>query len=185
MRTVAALGLALVLGAWTSFASAIELAWKPDSAAGKPAPSAAPVITLGRPIPIASPSPTDDAASTAGLVPVSYAAADPSLGSPICTLESPRPLVRLQAPDAAIPSPPSPFPGGPPCGPAGEEAYNCGVVGPKRGFFAGCWDHCKEWAHGVPGSVTGIFQPGPGRGIFQSDHKYDDKFISPVSDPFH
>src|SRR5262249_34647372 len=88
----------------------------------------------------------------------------------------------LQAPVPPAPPPASPF------GPGGQDAYDCGVTGAKSGgFFGRCWDGMKEWFHGVPKSVNGAFQQGPGGhgGIFHSDHCYDDKLISPLSNPFY
>ncbi len=101
-----------------------------------------------------------------------------------------RPTVRAQAADIP-PPPPPPVSGGPFGGPgaavgkAGEEAYNCGVVTgqPGGGFFHNFWDNCKQWWADTSRGVGGAFQPGPGHGIFQSDHHFD-SFISPVSNPF-
>jgi hypothetical protein len=79
-----------------------------------------------------------------------------------------------------------PFPGGLP---GGEEPYNCGVVAKEgdkgifHGFFSHCWDDTKKWCQNLPSELSGAFQPGAGRAIFQSDHKFDN-FISPLSNPF-
>jgi hypothetical protein len=72
--------------------------------------------------------------------------------------------------------------------PGGEEAYNCGVVAKEQtgifgGFFSKWWDDTKKWCENVPSSLGGIFQPGAGKAIFQSDHAFDG-FISPLTNPF-
>src|SRR2546423_1125115 len=156
MHAVVKMGLALGLALGIAQARAQAPAWRPAEA-GK----AAPVITLGRPVPLDAPP----------AIPTAY--------TPSIELGTPRPLVRAQSAELQPPIPPPPPPTAFPAGaPGAEEAYNCGVAtGAKGGggLFSRCWDGCKEWFHGVPGSVQGIFQQGTtGQGIFQSDHRYDD-----------
>ncbi|MBM4069833.1 MAG: transporter [Planctomycetes bacterium] len=54
----------------------------------------------------------------------------------------------------------------------------------RAGLFGGAWDRTKEFVGGAPGAVTGIFQPGPDRKLFQTDHRFD-AFAAPVSFPFY
>src|SRR5438067_876011 len=140
MHAVVKMGLALGLALGVAHAHAQE--WRPAEASK---PATAPMITLGRPIPLDEP-PVTPAAYTAPLA-----------------LGTPRPLVRAQSAELQPPLPPPPptaFPAG---APGAEEAYNCGVAtgatGAKHGggLFSRCWDGCREWFQGVPGSVQGVF----------------------------
>lgn len=161
------------------------------------------IVQLGRPEPI---SPDGDVSGVSPTV--------ARLGAPAHGVSSGQRIVRGQGPDAPPPAPPPlPPPAPPPSGVVGvpgivppppppppgadvpllapldkEEAYNCGIVTRETSrfgnFFGRAWDNTKEFVGGVPGAVTGIFQPGPDRRLFQTDHRFD-AFAAPVSFPFY
>jgi hypothetical protein len=167
----------LVLMALGMAARAEVTPWGMPTPAGQTA-DAVP-IRLGQPVPIAAPEDQT-----------------PPVSDPPPYQGHASPIIRCQSPDAppvAPPPPPPPPPGGgvPPFPgglPAGEEAYNCGVVAKEDkgifgGFFSHCWDDTKKWCQNLPNELSGAFQPGAGRAMFQSDHKFDN-FISPLTNPF-
>ncbi len=170
------LAMGIVSLAWLTVAARAEvIPWGSPASANQTA-DAVP-IRLGRPVPIAAP--TDDVAPPAEQPP---------------PLSHASPIIRGQSPDIppVAPPPPPPPPGGgvPPFPgglPGGEEPYNCGVVAKDKpasgGFFSKCWDNTKKWFEDVPSSLGGVFQPGAGKAIFQSDHKFD-AFTSPLTNPF-
>ncbi|HMF19449.1 MAG TPA: transporter [Gemmataceae bacterium] len=176
MRSLA-MGL-LSLMSLTMAARAEVAPWGMQAAPANEAADAVP-IRLGRPVPIAAPQEETPAPP----MPAFHS----SYASPIIRGQSP------DVPPVAPPPPPPPPPGGgvPPFPgglPGGEEPYNCGVVAKEskgifHGFFSQCWDDTKKWCQNLPSELSGAFQPGAGRGIFQSDHKFDN-FISPLTNPF-
>jgi len=123
-----------------------------------------PVVKAGRPIPFEPALPTirlQNSESEASAV----------------SLRQPQPVFRGQGP------PPPPLP--PTTATlSGDEAFNCGVVPHENSgnFFSDCWGRCCDMCRGF--SVTGIFQPGPDRGVFQSDQEFKN-FSSPVTNPFY
>src|SRR5579859_8240080 len=166
------LAMSMAMLTWLAAAACAEVAPWGTSALSNQAADAVP-IRLGRPVPIAGPQ--DDASSNPEQsVPISHA-------SPIIRCQSPAPPPPPPPPSGGVP----PFPGSLP---GGEEAYNCGVVAKEShgifgGFFSRVWDDTKKWCEDVPSSLAGAFQPGAGRAIFQSDHKFD-SFTSPLTNPF-
>lgn len=107
-------------------------------------------------------------------------------------------IVRAQGPEMAplTPSPPPPPPPPPPGAaspfpgavPAGEDAYNCGVVNTKSGHVGGFFQRLRDgtrraWDNMTTG-IGGAFQSGPGRAAFQSDRCFE-VFASPVTNPFY
>ena len=197
MHSVVKVSIALALGLCAGSAIAQEGVWRPTgsqaaSSASTVSPSAvapsavsaparAPLITLGRPVPLNEPA----------LVQTNYAPSNTAAPAPAPAIDlgTARPaVVRAQAgelPPTPPPPPASPFAT---AAPGAEEAYNCGVTAPKKpGFFTRAWDGCREWFQGVPKSMEGAFQPGPGGrgGIFQSDHRYDEWLVSPTTNPFY
>ena len=133
----------------------------------------APVVTLGRPVPLGvsldKPSTAD--AADAHLRPAAYNSPDPVapvVAAPGAVLSAPTlsPLPSIQA-DPASPA----------------ELYNCGVVTRTAGTEHPIWDRCQQWVGGVPG-VGYVRELGGGRPLFQSDHSFDN-FISPITNPFY
>ncbi|MBV9123251.1 MAG: hypothetical protein JO112_07840 [Planctomycetes bacterium] len=180
MRFMLTGSLGLALGLLVAGARGQEVAWRPvlgrPVALPQPSPAAepstpavtlgSPLITLGQPIPL-------------GGGRESIPAKDPlvalaSFNQPL--LDAPQPNARGQNPDLAGPSltppPPAPPPGFPAVtAPTPNEQYNCGVV--------------TENPAGPPHHWYDIFTGrGSGRKAFESDHAFDEQFISPVSNPF-
>lgn len=185
MRALGTVGLSLAMVLGLAHAAAEEVAWRPTGSAKPTAPAA--TVRLGRPVPLDAPAEVAPSTTASAVLPAAYSPPPRATLIPTTTLSAPQPIIRAQGAELSAPVPPPPPPPSPFAGP-GEEAYNCGVVtGQRGGFFGRCWDHCREWFHGVPGSVQGIFQPGPGgrASLFQSDHTYDDRLISPVTNPFY
>jgi hypothetical protein len=150
----------LAIGLWANVAPAQDTPWRPAPAAGLSTG-----IKIGPLVPLA-PAPEPDERDY-----------QPASDQPA--------VIRAQAGPPPLPPPPPTYVAPGPAVAAGNEPYNCGQVAKPGGFFASCGDSINEWWHGIPGSVTGIFQTTPSRAPFQSDQKYNDKLISPVSNPFY
>ncbi len=186
MRGVAKAGLSLALMVGMATVRADDVQWRPAGQTDAAPPARG--FKLLPPVPLTNLAPL----TPTSLTEVERGAPASALGARRSALppggEEPRPIIRaqnaeLQPPVPGVPPvPPPPYTGG-----AGaDEAYHCGQAGAKGGgFFGRCWEGCKEWWFGIPDHAKGIFQPGPRRGLFQSDHDYDDKIISPVTNPFY
>src|SRR5207249_9150574 len=90
MFRVVKFGVILGLGLCAAGAAAQEGVWRPVRGAAEGAKSA-PVITLGRPVPLDAPP----------LVPAAYVA--PPVSAPALSLGAPRPIVRAQGADLPPP----------------------------------------------------------------------------------
>jgi hypothetical protein len=135
---------------------------------------ATPIVTLGRPQPLAASAPAPAAFPDALVSQASY------VGQP---LTDPA-VVRAQAPDVPppvsggpLPPPPPPPPGLGPPPPGVGDIYNPGVDY-SRPLSHSFWDKCKGWLHWDDACSTNCRQ------LFQSDHEFD-YFASPVSFPFY
>jgi hypothetical protein len=177
MRRAWQAGLGLTLSVLlTAHARADDIQWRPATAC----PDAASAVTLGRPQPLLRTGFSQADGVPGGDTQAAAAAPHP---------DAFRPVVRAQSQDVAQgslpPPPPPPPPPGPPAFPGSkEEGYNCGVANEnpttKHPILGGCWGAIT----GVPGAVTGIFQPAAGRAPFQSDNAFK-VFSSPVTNPFY
>lgn len=203
MRSTLMSGLGLAL--MGLLATAGSRADSPWGAPSSPTPSSTPaptIVRLGRPEPLEVDAVVPASASLGTPSPIGQAGQQRVIRAQSPDLPpAPPPL----PPPSSIPAPPGAIPPGglppPPPAPPGpgdvpllppinkEEAYNCGVVTRETrsgfgGFFNRAWDNTKDFVEGVPGAVTGIFQPGPDRKLFQTDHRFD-AFAAPVSFPFY
>jgi hypothetical protein len=182
MKGIWSKSLGVSLGLLVGAAGAEEYQWRP--AAERPAATASPAVSLGRPVAMApavvvgAPYPV---AADRPIVPASF-----SPQSVNTTLPA---VVRAQAPDpvgGGAPPPGPPPSGGLPNIPATpSERFNCGVVtDPPPGGVPvgqggpGFWGKCGEWFRD-----TGIGAGTASRAAFQSDHGFD-ALSSPVSNPF-
>ncbi|GIW78898.1 MAG: hypothetical protein KatS3mg105_0705 [Gemmatales bacterium] len=150
-------GLMLSL-AWHALGE--EIQWRPasrsDGRISRPAATLGrPIATLGRPIPGAKRTIIDNQVQ-----PVSLGQQEPLS----------EPTIRAQSPAYAPPTlaPPT----------SQEEKYNAGVVITPPGAQPSFFDRLGSWCGGWTFS-----DPYASRGLFQSDHEFDE-FISPVSGTF-
>jgi hypothetical protein len=164
MRGMLAVIVSLTLGLYAPPCFADDLSSTTD----------APLVTLGRPVPLAaSPKPlsTGSAIADVQLLPAAYLPPFPA------NTTASSPGAGLSGPPLAMP------PLGVPVSPASPaEQYNCGVVTRSPGSDPSYWDKCKQFFVGIPGYVGG--GEFGGRPLFQSDHAFDG-FISPVTNPFY
>ncbi len=203
MRRIAMIGACLALLLGLNAGSAEEILWRP-AGPNPPAQTSAtvPIVTLGRAVPIITPGrpqPIEPIATSSigeptppskDALPAGYCGP-----SSLC-LGIPNVLVRGQMADSP-PGPPAPGPfggapaaaPGPPPGPGpaggGDDAYNCGVdnMGKPGTVWERFCDGFKHCFDDIKGGVSGAFQEGRGRKMFQSDTEFEE-FSSPVSDPF-
>lgn len=169
MRGILSTTLCLALGLNAAPACADDLSSPAISV------SDAPLVTLGRPVPLGT---TLDRSSTGGALPdgqIRAAAYMPPApvnsvaGSPGPELSGPT----LALPPLSVPVSPT----------SSAEQYNCGVVTRSPGADPSFWDKCKGAFTSIPG-LGGMGEFGGGRPLFQSDHSFDG-FISPVTNPFY
>jgi hypothetical protein len=144
-------------------------------------PNDAPVVTLGRPVPLGAPLSRDgwtaSVSRSAGLP------ADTQLRPAAYTPTAPVNPVQ-DVPGVVLSAPTLSPPAGVPEIPASPaEQYNCGVVTRTAGTEHPFWDRCQQWAGEIPG-VGYVRQISGGRALFQSDHTFDN-FISPITNPFY
>jgi hypothetical protein len=186
MRAMARGCLCLMLVWVTGMARAGDDArWANPTSQNGPAGSSP--VRLGQPQPLYPPSTPGESQAWTGVTATPQPADEHFAWSP----GNDQPIFRGQSPDPNMPPPPPPAP--PPAGPppfssplGKDEAYNCGVVtapdtGTKKaGFFEKFWDNTKQTFGQAGESLGEAFR---GRGIFQSDHRFDN-FISPLSSPF-
>src|SRR5262245_15959579 len=177
MRGVLAGSLGLTLSLIVSTVRAEDYAWRPAAAPPRTAEvgtQPGPVVTLGRPQPLAAPSDQQMEVTPAALgqlTPVSYGSDASSPTYRVARSQSPELSgPTLQPPPGLSPAPPA----------STSELYNCGVVTRQAGGF---WDGGKNFFSGIPG-IGGLLEDGAGRAPFQSDHAFDG-FISPVTNPFY
>jgi hypothetical protein len=175
MRGILAAILSLGLGLDAALCRAEDFPWRPASA------NEAPVVTLGRPVPLGAPLPQNTA--TAVFSQNAGAAADAQLRT--ASYMPPAPANGVgDAPGAVLSAPTLLPPAGIPTIPASPaEQYNCGVVTRTAGTEHPFWDRCQQWAGEIPG-VGYVRDLSSGRPLFQSDHTFDN-FISPITNPFY
>ena len=161
MRAMFRATLVLALGLLVSSARADEISFSAAS------PANAPLVTLGRPVPLGA---VLDKPVTAGSM------ADGQLRPAAYTSPAPATSV-AQAPPPSTPTLSLPPLSAPAIPTSPAEQYNCGVVTKSPGTDDSFWDKCKGVVTGVPSLVGG-------RTLFQSDHAFDG-FISPVTNPFY
>ncbi|HLJ96180.1 MAG TPA: hypothetical protein VKU02_23590 [Gemmataceae bacterium] len=143
-----------------------------DGSSPPPYTDEAPLVTLGRPVPlgVTSQKPAADSVQIdVQLRPAAYLPPPPPEGTP-------------NIPAAAIAGPPlaAPPPGAVITPPNPTEQYNCGVVTRSPGSDPSYWEKCRQFFTGIPGYVSEEVGRRP---LFQSDHAFDG-FISPITNPF-
>jgi hypothetical protein len=164
MRGMLAVSVGLALGLYVPRCLADDLSPTTD----------APLVTLGRPMPLGA-APQQPSAGNAiadvQLLPAAYLPSPPA--NTVASSSGPGlsgPPLSMPPPGALV-SPASP-----------TEQYNCGVVTRSPGSDPSYWDRCRQFFSGIPGFVGG--GEFGGRPLFQSDHAFDG-FISPISNPFY
>ncbi len=178
MRGIWRGSLGLALGVMIGSARAGDTDWRRVPVLPAEAPA---VVTLGRPVPLSSPSPAvalGRPQAETPIVPVAYSAPAPA---------APGLVVRAQSPDPLAPPPPVPAsPNIPAVPPPANERFNCGVVTepPAAPSSHPFFQRLHDWIGGAGSAVEGIVTgQGAGRSLFESDHGFD-VFSSPVSNPF-
>lgn len=168
MRGILAAIVGLILGLYAQPCHADELWPRP------PSTTEAPLVTLGRPMPVGAVPHTPSAGSAiadVALRPATYL--PPTPANTVTSLQGPN----LSGPLLALPAPVVPVSSA-----SAAERYNCGVVTRTAGTDPSYWDKCRQFIGGIPG-LGGGGEYG-GRPLFQSDHTFDG-FISPISNPFY
>jgi hypothetical protein len=174
MRSIlAAAILSLTLGIRAAPCRADDFPSRPASA------NDAPVVTLGRPVPLEPPisgkgdsiSPSAGLGADTQLRPAAYAPpapVNPGVDASGAVLSAP-----TLVPPPGVPAVPT----------SPAEQYNCGVVTRTAGTEHPFWDRCQQWVGEIPG-VGYVREISSGRALFQSDHNFDN-FISPITNPFY
>jgi hypothetical protein len=137
-----------------------------------------PLVSLGRPVPLAANNGSQPFPSQQRGEEVSRASYN------VAGVTASSAMVAAQNPEASPPTlaAPPPIPPSGPISPA--EQYNCGVATTAPGSGQGFWEGTKQFFAGFPWIGKGdTFAAGGGHHLFESDHCFDG-FISPVTNPF-